>query len=62
MIFGEQHQKAIEWDSLSGAYEQQYTAIQNGENAEKLPDVEDIYLIALGIIESHHHKDKFLLR
>jgi len=57
MIFGEKHQKVIEWASLSGAYEQQYTALQKGENAEKLADVDDIYLIASRIIESHHYKD-----
>ncbi len=31
MIFREQHQKVIERDSLSGAYEQQYTALQKAK-------------------------------
>ncbi len=53
MIFGEEPQKFIEWDILSGAYDQQYTALRNGDLTNKLLEVDDIYSRATNFIESH---------
>ena len=44
MIFGEQRPKVIDWDILSGAYEQQYTTLQKDKKTEKLPDPEFLYI------------------
>ncbi len=52
MIF-DNHENVIKWNNLSGAFEQHYLALRNGESAGKLLDVEDVYQVAVRIIESH---------
>ncbi len=54
MIFRGQHQKVIEWDTLSATYDRQYTALRKGENIVNPPDVDVIYSRAVHIIESHY--------
>ena len=54
MIFGEDPQSVIQWNTLASAYDQQYTALRADKDIHDLSGVDAIYSKATQIISSKH--------